>query len=162
VTRECVFGGKNSVFRLGHQRACSKAYFQRQAVWQAQGKFTSLLPPLRGVGKKFKISPAKAFKIKGSIGFPIDPFYFDGVPKGIPLDKLGASSLPCCSRSLSERPTSSNPPAKCKKRGPTEKSAAPHFLHGVPKGSNILRVYNLSTLFHWNKSISLPPKKFAK
>jgi DNA invertase Pin-like site-specific DNA recombinase len=30
---------------------------------------------------------------------------------------------------------------------------------GVPKGSNILRVYNLNSLFYWHKSIALPPKK---
>ena len=33
---------------------------------------------------------------------------------------------------------------------------------GVPKGINILRVYNLSSLFYWKKFIILPPKKSTK
>jgi len=38
----------------------------------------------------------------------------------------------------------------------------PFLFFGVPKGSNILRVYNLNTLFHWDKSITLPPKNSTK
>jgi hypothetical protein len=37
----------------------------------------------------------------------------------------------------------------------------PFLFFGVPKGINILRVYNLNTLFYWDKSITLPPKKSA-
>ena len=33
---------------------------------------------------------------------------------------------------------------------------------GVPKGSSILRVYDLNTLFYWDKSITLPPKNSTK
>jgi len=48
---------------------------------------------------------------------------------------------------------------KTKKKAPRQKSKGYTRKSGVPKGSYILRVYNLTSLFHWVKSITLPPKK---
>ena len=49
-----------------------------------------------------------------------------------------------------------------KQKRPTVYTISRFYSYGVPKGRVILRVYNLSSLFYWDKSITLPPKKSTK
>jgi hypothetical protein len=87
---------------------------------------------------------------------PVDPLFLHGVPKGIPFTSFRASSLPCRGTERSHKPLET-----IKNKNGRHK-AGRFYSYGVPKGRVILRVYNLSSLFYWDKSITLPPKKSTK